>query len=293
MLRLLHLLFYFFVMDNPNLIDLNSNRTDRPERSFKLGTTSFIFPDHIIPNVKKLGRHFDEIELLVFESQPEEVLPSRSDVKELSNLSDQLDLNYNIHLPIDVTLCSESEQKRVKASETILKVIELFAPLNPTTHTLHIDMLPGIKIKKNTVDHAGIKKWQESVKKSLKTILSHVSSPDIISIETLDYPFGLVEPFIEEFRLSVCIDVGHQIKYGDNLLETFDKHRSRTPVIHLHGVDFSGAYIKDHTSLDKLPKQYVSQIQTILNDYTGVVSLEVFSLEKLCRSLRFLSKIFS
>ena len=51
------------------------------EKRFKLGTTSFIFPDHIIPNVRKLGAFFDEIELLVFESQPEDVLPSNEDVQ--------------------------------------------------------------------------------------------------------------------------------------------------------------------------------------------------------------------
>jgi hypothetical protein len=39
-------------------------------RLFRLGTTSFIVPDHIIPNVMKLGYFFDEIELLVFESDP-------------------------------------------------------------------------------------------------------------------------------------------------------------------------------------------------------------------------------
>jgi len=78
------------------------------DRSFKLGTTSFIFPDHIIPNVKKLGGFFDEIELLIFESQPASVLPSKADVKELLYLSQKHDLNYNIHLPTDVSLSGES-----------------------------------------------------------------------------------------------------------------------------------------------------------------------------------------
>ena len=35
---------------------------------FKICTTSFIYPDHYIPNVKMLGPFVDEIELLVFES---------------------------------------------------------------------------------------------------------------------------------------------------------------------------------------------------------------------------------
>ncbi|MDA3917076.1 MAG: cobamide remodeling phosphodiesterase CbiR [Deltaproteobacteria bacterium] len=273
------------------MIDFNQhNSTMLPAKPFKLGTTSFIFPDHIVPNVKKLGRFFDEIELLVFESHPKEVLPTEDDIKELLNLSHEHNLTYNIHLPIDMSLSSESTIKRLKASDTILQVMELFASLTPSTFTLHLDMPQDIK--NDIQSQKKMKHWQYNIRQSLDSILFRVANPEIISIETLDYPFSFVEFFIEEFSMSVCIDAGHQIKYGYSLLETFDKHRLRTPVIHLHGVDFSGQHIKDHTSLDKLPKQYVSQVQKMLCDYTGVVSLEVFNLENLNKSLIFLSKIF-
>lgn len=272
------------------MIDFNQhNNTMLPAKPFKLGTTSFIFPDHIVPNVKKLGRFFDEIELLVFESHPKEVLPTEDDIKELLYLSHEHNLTYNIHLPIDVSLSCASTKKRLKASETILQVMELFTSLTPNTFTLHLDMPQDIK--NDIQNQKKMKRWQYNIRQNLDSILSKVANPEIISIETLNYPFRFVEPFIEEYNMSVCIDAGHQIKYGHSLLETFDKHRLRTPVIHLHGVDFSGQHIKDHTGLDKLPKQYVSQIQTMLCDYTGVVSLEVFNLENLNRSLIFLSKI--
>ena len=260
------------------------------EKNFKLGTTSFIFPDHIIPNVKKLGPFFDEIELLVFESQPAETLPSKNDVKELLYLSQELDLTYNIHLPIDVSLTHESLELRLKAKDTILKVIDLFSPLNPTTHTLHFDMPPDVK--KDIENQKKLKNWQEMTRQSLGALISNISNPGIISIETLDYPFSCLETLVEEFKVSVCIDAGHQIKYGYNLLETYEKHKLRTSIIHLHGVAFSDQNIKDHTSLDKLPKKYFRQFQTILETFTGVVSLEVFNLENLNRSLMVLSKVF-
>jgi sugar phosphate isomerase/epimerase len=274
------------------MIDFTSNNTMLPGKFFKLCTTSFIFPDNIIPNINKLGVFFDEIELLVFESQPEEVLPSRDDINELAYLSQKYDLTYNIHLPIDVSLTHESSDKRVKASDTIFQVMELFMPLTPSTYTLHLDMPSDINIGNSIANQIRIKKWQERSRQGLETLLFKIPNPDIISIETLDYPFDLVEPFIDEFNLSVCIDAGHQIKYNYNLIKTFDTHQSRTPVIHLHGVDFSGHKIKDHTSLDKLPEQYISQLKTILNNYTGVVSLEVFNLENLNKSLFLLQKIF-
>ncbi|MCP4671265.1 MAG: sugar phosphate isomerase/epimerase [Desulfobacula sp.] len=270
------------------MTDLNT--VTLPEKKFKLGTTSFIFPDNIIPNIEKLGVFFDEIELLVFESLPEEVLPSKNDVKELLYLSKKYDLTYNVHLPVDVSLTCDAAAKREKARDVILKVMELIAPLNPTTYTLHLDMDPDIK---NCIEKQNkIEPWQDRVQTSLKALLSRVPKPEIISIETLDYPFGFVEALIEQFNLSVCIDAGHQIKYGHNLLQTFDKHRHRTSIIHLHGVDFSQPGIKDHTSLDKLPLKQMGQIKTILNNYSGVVSLEVFNLDNLHRSLLSLSNMF-
>ncbi|MBU8850083.1 MAG: sugar phosphate isomerase/epimerase, partial [Desulfobacterales bacterium] len=254
--------------------DLNSKNSILPDKPFKLGTTSFIFPDHIIPNVKKLGLFFDEIEILVFESMPKEVLPSKDDVEELLYLSQKMDLTYNIHLPTDISLTHESLEERQKAKNTILTVIDLFAPLNPTTHTLHLDMPMDLK---NDIEKQGkLKKWIKQTRQSLGALLSDIPNPGIISIETLDYPFSCLETLVEELNLSVCIDAGHGIKYGYNILETFEKHKLRTPVIHLHGVDFSDQNIKDHTSLDKLPEKHFRQIHTILEDFTGVVSLEVF-----------------
>ncbi len=270
--------------------DLTLNNTALPEKQFKLGTTSFIFPDNIIPNIKKLGGFFDEIELLIFESQPKEVLPSKDDVKELLYLSTKYDLTYNVHLPVDVSLTCEAARKREKAQDIILRVMELFAPLNPTTYTLHLDM--EADINKHSGAQKKIELWQDRTRKSLEVLSPMVQNPEIISIETLDYPFGFVEPLIEQFNLSVCIDAGHQIKYGHNLLKTFDKHKHRTSIIHLHGVDFTQSIISDHTSLDKLPPQYMSQVKTVLNDYSGVVSLEVFNYDNLHHSLLSLSNLF-
>ncbi|WP_457553977.1 cobamide remodeling phosphodiesterase CbiR [Desulfobacula sp.] len=261
------------------------------DKPFKLGTTSFIFPDHIIPNVKKLGAFFDEIEILTFESQRPDVLPSKQDVKELLYLSQSQDLTYNIHLPYDVSLTCDSKEKRGKAAEILLKVIDLFEPLTPTTHTLHLDM--PADLKKDMGNQTKFKKWGKNTCQGLEGLLSGQINPGIISIETLDYPFSLVETIVEQFELSVCIDAGHQIKYHHNLMETFEKHKFRTPVMHLHGVAFLDQTIKDHTSLDQLPEKYVRQIQTILKTFTGVVSLEVFNLENLNRSLIVLSKIFN
>ena len=269
-----------------------------PDKSFRLGTTSFIFPDHIIPNVRKLAPFFDEIELLVFESQPPDVLPSKNDVNVLSMLSQDFNLTYNIHLPVDISLTHDSKGKREKAEDRLLGIIDLFSSLEPTTHTLHFEMpfdiKSGIKstVKPNHLHQHRLEKWTDTTRGSLASFVSKLSDPGTISIETLDFPFSHIETLVDEFKLSVCIDAGHQIKYGYNLLQTFETHKGKVPLIHLHGVDFSGQTIKDHTALDKLPETHQKQVRTLLENFTGVVSLEVFSLENLNRSLRVLSKTF-
>ncbi len=218
-------------------------------------------------------------------------MPSGDNIKELLYLSRKHDLTYNIHLPIDVNLTCDSLKKRQKARDMLLKVMALFQPLTPTSHTLHLEMPPDIK--KNMKNQEKLEKWLKNTRHGLENLLKDVPDPGSISIETLDYPFSFIESLVAEFNLSVCIDVGHQIKYNCDLIQTFEKHKSRTSIIHLHGVAFLGQEIKDHTSLDKLPEKYFRQVQGILENFKGVVSLEVFNLENLNQSLSFLSKRFN
>ena len=83
---------------------------------FKICTTSFIYPDHYIPNVKMLGPYMDEIELLLFESQAVDSIPSNAVIAELGHLGREFDLSYNVHLPTDVSLTDldPAQQKTVK-----------------------------------------------------------------------------------------------------------------------------------------------------------------------------------
>jgi adenosylcobalamin phosphodiesterase len=250
--------------------------------NFRLGTTSFIYPDDIIPNVKKLGPVFDEIELLIFESNPDYVLPSAQDIHELEHLANEFDLTFNIHLPVDVSLTDPSRLKRDMAVETIKRVIDLAGPLTATTHTLHLE-------------HYGDcddKKWYENGFESAGKLATAIGDPGIISIETLNYPFKLIEPIVDEYGFSVCVDAGHLIKYGYDITSIFDKYNDRIPLIHLHGVDFTKTPPKDHTSLDKTSEDKFTETLEVLKKFSGVVSLEVFNKQDLISSLACLEKLF-
>ncbi|MCK5097103.1 MAG: sugar phosphate isomerase/epimerase [Desulfobacteraceae bacterium] len=250
--------------------------------NFRLGTTSFIYPDNIIPNVKKLGSIFDEIELLIFESFPSDVLPSIQDMRELALLAQEFDLTYNIHLPVDVSLTDISKLKRGQAVETIKRVIDLVSPLTPTTHTLHLEY--------HKLNHD--EDWYKRGFDAMGALAMSIENPEIISIETLDYPFELTESIIDEYGLSVCIDAGHLIKYGYGIKHIFKKYHDKIPLIHLHGVDFSKTPYKDHVALDKTPENKLTDTLEVLKDFHGVVSLEVFNMKNLISSLACLEKFF-
>ncbi len=245
---------------------------------FSIGTTSFIYPDDYVANVKMLGPYLENIELLLFESQHTDALPSEPVIEELAGLATDFNLTYNVHLPTDISISSLDSQQQKIAVETIIRVAERVAPLCPTTLTLHVpyqdDLLAENKVKK----------WQERVIKNLTKILANGTPARLISIENLDYPFDILDPVISELDLSVCLDCGHLMLHGDDILTFFNTHSDRIAIIHLYGV----AKNHFHEALDRLPEKRMATIMRLLAQFDGVVSLEVFSYGHLDASLKFM-----
>ncbi|MCK5223691.1 sugar phosphate isomerase/epimerase, partial [Candidatus Calescamantes bacterium] len=101
-----------------------------------------------------LAPYLDEIELLLFESASDS-LPSNHEIKKLSLLSNEFDLTYNVHLPIDISLSALDPSKQHTAMETIIKIMELTALLSPSTYTLHL------QYDETDFEKERIKRWQE------------------------------------------------------------------------------------------------------------------------------------
>ena len=237
---------------------------------FRLGTTSFIYPDHYVPNVKMLGPYLDEIELLLFESLPARALPSKAVIAQLSDLAETCNLTYNIHLPIDVSISDPQLEKQQQAVETFLNVIELTAPLRPTAYTLHIP-------------YSGepVNSWHKRIVGNLEKILAGGVQPHLIAVETLDDCFHLLDGILSDFHLSVCLDLGHLMARAVNIQHAFNTYSGKISIIHLHGFNENG----DHKALDQLPAQFAQSVSQILHEFSGTVSVEVFSYEDLRNSL--------
>lgn len=242
---------------------------------FRLGTTSFIYADNYLPNIKKLGPFLDEIELLVFESRDFKKTLTPSIIDELVELSVTLDFSYNIHLPTDLFLGDQDLAKRSTAVATFKNIIDWLAPLNPTTYTLHLE-------RQFDLDQPDeFKAWHQRTRHSLCRLLDLGVNSQSLSVETLDYPITLIDKIIHELDLRVCIDMGHLFFHGFDFQQVIDLYLPLTTIIHLHGVTKT----HDHLALGKLSPEKAAMAAAVLNNFYETVSLEVFNYENMENSL--------
>jgi sugar phosphate isomerase/epimerase len=77
------------------------------------------------------------------------------------------------------------------------------------------------------------------------------------------------------------MDMGHLMAHEVDMTVFFNRWKERTTVIHLHGVDSA----QDHLPLDRLSSARMVRVIEILKQFSGVVSLEVFSAPALNASM--------
>jgi sugar phosphate isomerase/epimerase len=247
---------------------------------FSLSTTSFIYPAGWAENVARLGRCFDEIELLFFESRYAGSLPSKREIRHLVQQADEHNIRYNIHLPVDIHLGAVSRQQRRRAVEALKKVFTLTAALPVSTHTLHLTN------PKENLQFQSVRHWQERIYDSLTQLLTWGVEATTLSIENIDYPFDWVAPIVDPLELAVCLDIGHLLNQGFDLEDHLSRWGPQVTIVHLHGATLG----QDHLALDRLPNNHRQTVMTFLSGFQGVVSLEVFNIDRLKRSVACLDK---
>ncbi|MDI6790574.1 MAG: cobamide remodeling phosphodiesterase CbiR [Thermodesulfobacteriota bacterium] len=245
---------------------------------FRLATTSFIYPDHILPNAMRLAPYLDEMELILFESKN---LPDREEISDLSALQDKQGLSYNVHLPLDIFLGHPSDKTREEGIAAVHEVVTLTGRLTPSTYTLHY-------VCGDDCYEKNLSLWQRRIAQSTENILKMGIKPGLISVETLNYPLTWVEDIINDLGLSICLDLGHISLGGGDPLYYLDKYLEKTAIIHLYGV-YQG---RDHLGLDVLDEAALANWLRLLKEYPGTVSIEVFSFHHLQTSLEVLEKLW-
>ncbi len=243
---------------------------------FKLATTSYIYPDHILPNVTTLAPLLDEVELVLFESEGLNNLPDEREIKALMDFSLHGKTGFNVHLPIDIFLGDKSEEVRSKGISVLRRVIERTLCLNPSVYILHFDLRNS-----HGQEESDIETWRRRLLRSVEEMAQNGVELNRMAIETLGYPFEWIEDIVEESGFSICLDIGHILIHGQDLKLYLNKYLPKASIIHLHGFQ-KGI---DHLGIDQLSESALEMILTHLHDYHGIVSLEVFSIEDLKRSL--------
>lgn len=247
---------------------------------FRLACPSFIYPAGYVENVQQLGAFVDEIELLLLESAPD-CLPARADFQQLKTLAADLEISYNIHLPTDISPGAADASERACAVDALLRTIDEASLLSPTSYTLHLPYAGSTS--SGRVDPA----WQDRIEDSLHELLTASGlSPEVIAIETLDYPPHFLDRLLDRLALGICLDTGHLMVAGHDIRPVFDAHQHRLPMIHTHGV----CQGRDHLGLDQLDEQQTATLLSILREFHGSLSLEVFSLPALAASIDYLGQ---
>jgi sugar phosphate isomerase/epimerase len=249
---------------------------------FRLGTTSYIVPADILPNLHHLRDRVDDVELVLFESDEFSNLPLPGDVEAMARLKQEALLTYTVHLPLDIRLGSGDEAERRASVVKCRRVIERMEPVEPFAWILH---LHGDRRGDPPTDDAT--RWIEQNRQSLIELLERTPNPRTICVETLDYDFERAAGLVEEFDLSVCLDVGHLLVHGRDVAEHLNRWLERARVFHVHGVDAEG---QDHANLSCLPdgllEDLADRLAPLAPDDVRVVTVEVFGEEDYERSMQ-------
>ncbi|MGC9196271.1 MAG: cobamide remodeling phosphodiesterase CbiR [Syntrophobacteraceae bacterium] len=242
---------------------------------FRLATTSYIIQDAVLPNVMFLGKYFDEIELVLFESRREDNLPTVREVQEMARVARDLDFSYNVHLPSDLFFADPDRCVRQKYCETALSFYERTLPLAPSGYVLHLDA----GTSRGTVE-PDVNAWVDRARECLRFMEARGMDLRRTAVENLDYPLERLSPFIQDFDLSVCLDFGHLLRCGYDIASQAALFCDRIAMAHLHGVDKG----KDHKGINHIADAHWITIGNFLEGYSGTLSLEVFSLDDLAAS---------
>lgn len=235
-------------------------------KKFTLGTTSFIFPDTIYENCKRLEKLVDQVSIVMFETKAcinysEQDLP-----KDLS----KLDLEFNIHLPLDLPW-ELGAREVFYILDTLLKKTEF---LNPNSYTLHPP-------EKREDFYQLIDVFNEKDIPLNKFFIENIRENDLSNIWDI----------LLENRIKICLDIGHLFEYNQKRLLTCEDLIENIGMLHLY-TSKNGK----HISLANLSKDATNFLITILKslkqkDANTHIIIEVFDYNDLISSLDFFNSL--
>ncbi len=257
----------------------------RKRYPFLLGTTSYIIPDDIVPNVKMLAPLVDDIELVLFESSSFSNIPSDDCINELRALADDNGCGYTVHLPIDRKAGDPDRKVREGFRDEACRIIDLTRRLSPRAWVLHLE---GIEKDSGITD---VSDWQDWCKETVSELVDRAENSHLIAIENLSYPAEWNIPLVSSFNTSYCLDIGHLWLQSDVCWEDLcTALLPGTSVVHLHGVHQK----RDHLSLAAADRAQLIAFLIMLKDfaYRGVLTMEIFGEKEFYESMEVIDRLW-
>jgi len=237
---------------------------------FRIGTTSYIIPADILPNVAYLAGKVDDVELVLFEvEEGGGNLPDENTLAQLADIARRNDLTYTVHLPLDLRL-GDDDLSRERSTRKALQVMRATEALNPFTYVLNLD---GRSVQQEYLLPAW-QAWRGRTRRALVELITSLDKPALLAVENLDhYPPDFWDEVLEGLPVCRCIDVGHLWVDGHDPLPYLEKHIAAARVIHIHG-----HIQRDHQSLSAVSPAELERVIGFLveSGFSGVITMEIF-----------------
>jgi sugar phosphate isomerase/epimerase len=247
---------------------------------FRLGTSSYIIPADILPNLRYLAGKVQDVELILFEvDDGPNNLPGRADIAEMRSLAVEHSFTFTVHLPLDLRLADDGSPRHISL-EKARRVIDCTRDLAPWAYVLHLD---GRSVLREDVTAAELARWQDQAVSALQLVGEWAGNLALLAVENLEgYPLDFYQPVLERVAVSRTVDVGHLWLDGHDPVAYLRQALPRTRVIHIHGIS-----TRDHQSLAHAAPE---KLRAVLDEltrahYTGVLTLEIFSEDDFLTSL--------
>jgi sugar phosphate isomerase/epimerase len=238
---------------------------------FRFGTTSYIIPADILPNIHYLAGKVQDVELVLFEVEDgSSNLPNCEQIAELHNIAADNDLTYTVHLPLDLRLADDGSPRHASL-EKARRVIDCTRDLDPWAFVLHLD---GKSVRNGATPEA-MQRWQEHAVQSLEIVGGWAGSVNKLAVENTEgYPLDFYQPVLEQIAVNRTVDIGHLWLDNHDPVAYLRNALPRTRVIHIHGI--AG---RDHKSLAHVPTEKLCAVldELVRANYRGVFTVEIFS----------------
>lgn len=243
---------------------------------FRIGTTSYIIPDELIPNARFLATRVQDMQLVLFDlPDGPSNLPTPADIDELVAIGREHNFSYTVHLLHDLRLDETGSTDHISLTKA-RQAIELTRPLDPAAYVLHLD---GAHVRAPETSPLTLSRWHDEEVHALKLVAGWAGDPRLLAVENLEsYPPDFVEPAVARAEVSRCVDVGHLWLDGHDPLPHLRAALPHTRSIHLHGLVETDTGRRDHVSLTHIPPAQLDPVIELLlrAPFTGVLTLEIF-----------------